>query len=169
MHSSTSQPLSPFIKARWTPRNSETNTGSYGKGNAKPYDNSIHTHALGRANCPAKTQYLEHAKGKAMGKLNAMDVMKNSLSSPMPVEHTGDATMIRAKWMKYKSWNKYMTIIIDKDLDDIHVHDTTVTHHRETYTILHISADGQHIGSIHVKLDTGVSNNIMPLHVFQQL
>ena len=53
----------------------------------------------------------------------------------------------------------------DPDLDEMHVDDAGVTCHTGAHTILHMLADGQHMGSIHVKVDTRDGGNIMPLDV----
>ena len=61
------------------------------------------------------------------------------------------------------------TITIDPDPYEIHVDNAAVTFHTEVYMILQLPVDGQHAGSVCVKVDTRPSGNIMPLYVFQHL
>ena len=62
-------------------------------------------------------------------------------------------------------------LIFTDDPDEIIVDDVAKPRKTEPYTIVHLptSCEGKTDASIHVKVDTGVGGNVMPLRVFKRL
>ena len=56
--------------------------------------------------------------------------------------------------MQYDQEDLHNTVI-EPDLDEIHDDDATVTCNTEAHIVLQMAADGESMGSIYIRVDTG--------------